>query len=146
MRVARVVTLRIHGGSAACAPADIDGSQSTEVAPIGLQRVEDYGGRERRELQANVFARELLLPRSLALRLHADQGLGADPDRGETHDLAKDLVRQQLLDSHSFAIPDREPKPAGPDARTGPRIVPPPTVDPRSCCRRVRARARRERS
>ena len=33
------------------------------AAPVGLQRVEDYGAHERRELQANVFARELLLPR-----------------------------------------------------------------------------------
>lgn len=34
-----------------------------------LQRVEAYSKKERREAQANAFARELLLPRSLARRL-----------------------------------------------------------------------------
>jgi Zn-dependent peptidase ImmA (M78 family) len=48
-----------------------------EVAPVGLQRVEDYGARERRELQANIFAREFLLPRAFARRLHVDDGMGA---------------------------------------------------------------------
>ena len=33
-----------------------------EAAPVGLQRVEDYGAHERRELQANVFARAFLFP------------------------------------------------------------------------------------
>ena len=44
-------------------PSDIDPSRPTEAAPVGMQRVEDYGARERRELQANVFAREFLFPR-----------------------------------------------------------------------------------
>src|SRR6266567_8300299 len=58
MRVAHEIGhSEVHARSATCAPADIDGSQSMELAPVGLQRVEDYGGRERRELQANVFAR-----------------------------------------------------------------------------------------
>ena len=47
----------VHAGASVCTPEDIDASRSTEVAPVGLQRVEDYGARERRELQANVFAR-----------------------------------------------------------------------------------------
>ena len=62
--------VEIHAGSATCRAGDIDPSRSTEVAPVGLQRVEDYGARERRELQADVFAREFLLPRALAERLH----------------------------------------------------------------------------
>ena len=33
---------------------------------FGSQKVEAYGARERAELQANIFARELLLPRSVA--------------------------------------------------------------------------------
>ena len=54
---------------------DVDPSRSMEAAPVGLQRVEDYGAHERRELQANVFAREFLFPRSLARRMFVDQGL-----------------------------------------------------------------------
>ena len=60
----------IHATSSHCTAHDIDASRSTEAAPVGLQRVEDYGTHERRELQANVFAREFLLPRAEARRLH----------------------------------------------------------------------------
>jgi Zn-dependent peptidase ImmA (M78 family) len=60
----------IHAGSSECTNNDIDLSRSMEAAPVGLQRVEDYGVRERRELQANVFAREFLLPRPLAREQH----------------------------------------------------------------------------
>src|SRR5580704_5712471 len=59
----------LHAGSTTCAADDVDPSRSTESAPVGLQRVEDYGARERRELQANVFAREFLFPRALAHRM-----------------------------------------------------------------------------
>ena len=58
----------LHAGSVTCAGSDIDPSRSTEAAPVGLQRVEDYGARERRELQANVYARELLAPAHLCAR------------------------------------------------------------------------------
>lgn len=67
-------------------------------------KVEAYGARERQELQANVFARELLLPRHVARKL-ALSGLG--PTRA-----AKDLgiplefVRQQMLDA--LLLPDVE--------------------------------------
>ncbi|UJR83678.1 Hypothetical protein I5071_57470 [Sandaracinus amylolyticus] len=99
MRVAHEIGhVRVHASTTACAPSDIDASLSTEAAPIGLQRVEDYGGRERRELQANVFARELLLPRAHARRLHIDGGLSAFTI-AEKLDLPVDLVRQQLLDA-----------------------------------------------
>lgn len=115
MRVAHEIGhVRVHVRSMTCAPSDIDGSQSMELAPVGLQRVEDYGGRERRELQANVFARELLLPRGIARRLHLDDGLGA-AEIAERIGLSLDLVRQQLLDA--LLLPPVEPelpKPAVP--------------------------------
>lgn len=63
----------------------------------GVLKVEAYGARERQELQANVFARELLLPRSVARSLAAS-GKGA-------YEVAKSLgvpiefVRQQMLDA-----------------------------------------------
>lgn len=102
----------VHTISLHCAGADIDPSRSTEAAPVGLQRVEDYGGHERRELQANVFARELLLPRPEARRLHVDERLGATVI-AECRKLPKDLVRQQLLDALLL--------PAEPPERTVPR-------------------------
>src|SRR5262249_3008125 len=53
---------RLHPMPCGCTAYDIDTSRSMEAAPVGSQRVEDYGARERRELQADVFARELVLP------------------------------------------------------------------------------------
>jgi DNA helicase-2/ATP-dependent DNA helicase PcrA len=88
----------VHTGSSSCAASDIDASSSTESTPIGLQRVEDYGVRERRELQANVFAREFVLPRSLAYRLYVDEAMGASAI-AERLGLPKNLVRQQLFDA-----------------------------------------------
>ena len=85
----------IHAGSSECTNEDIDPSRSMEAAPVGLQRVEDYGVRERRELQANVFAREFLLPRPSARARHlSSQTASAIATR---LDLPKVLVRQQLL-------------------------------------------------
>ena len=89
---------QIHISSSLCSVDDIDPSRSTEAAPVGLQRVEDYGAHERRELQANVFAREFLFPRPLARRLHIDEGLGAS-EVAERTGLPKNLIRQQIFDA-----------------------------------------------
>lgn len=111
----------VHGGSSSCCATDIDASRSTESAPVGLQRVEDYGARERRELQANVFAREFLLPRRVARKLFIDERMGAS-GIAERTGLAKNLVRQQLFDAlllpaQSAEETDerREDKPPRPD-------------------------------
>ena len=106
--------IRVHAGSAGCANEDIDASRSTEVAPVGLQRVEDYGVRERRELQANVFAREFLFPRAAARRKHlAGQTASVI---AESLKLPKDLVCQQLLDALLLppAPPAEEERPERP--------------------------------
>lgn len=63
---------------------------------FGAQKVEAYGARERAELQANTFARELLLPRGLARRLFL-AGKTAKQIQLELN-LPLELVRQQLLD------------------------------------------------
>jgi superfamily I DNA/RNA helicase len=98
----------LHSKSAECAATDVDTSQSTEVVPVGLQRIEDYGGHERRELQANVFGREFLLPRDVARRLYLSEGRNA-ASIATDRQLPKDLVRQQLLDS--LLLPAAEPEP-----------------------------------
>jgi DNA helicase II / ATP-dependent DNA helicase PcrA len=109
----------IHAGSIECAADDIDPSRSMEAAPVGLQRVEDYGARERRELQANVFARELLLPRVRARQKHL-AGEGAT-QIAEALGLPKDLVRQQLLDALLLPpIPPETSKAPDPPARDDP--------------------------
>lgn len=109
----------VHAGSSTCSDSDIDPTRSTEAAPVGLQRVEDYGAHERRELQANVFAREFLLPRSLAHRLHVNDCLTASAI-GERTGLPKALVRQQLFDALLL------PPPEAPAAVAEPAYIPCP--------------------
>lgn len=99
--------VRLHAGSAVCATNDVDPSRSTESAPVGLQRVEDYGAHERRELQANVFARELLLPRTVARRMFLGESFGASKIAAD-RDLPLPLVRQQILDVILLPPPEAE--------------------------------------
>lgn len=87
-----------HAQSCSCGESDIDPSRSTEAAPVGLQKVEDYGARERRELEANVFAREMLFPRFLASKWFLEDGASASAI-ASTSGLPLPLVRQQILDA-----------------------------------------------
>lgn len=78
---------------------------------FGAQKVEAYGARERAELQANIFAREVLLPREVARTLFL-AGKTAEQLTIEL-DLPLELVRQQLLDGLLLPEPaEGEPKPA----------------------------------
>lgn len=75
--------------------------------------MEAYGARERAELQANVFARELLLPRSVA-RTQFLSGRSARQIASEL-ELPLELVRQQLLDALLLphdALTEDVPEPA----------------------------------
>ncbi|MGJ4903157.1 UvrD-helicase domain-containing protein [Bradyrhizobium sp. HKCCYLS2058] len=87
-----------HAQSCSCGESDIDPSRSTEAAPVGLQKVEDYGAKERRELEANVFARELLFPRFLASKWFLEDRAGASAIASKSG-LPLPLVRQQILDA-----------------------------------------------
>lgn len=51
----------------------IDPARTSEAAPVGMDRVVDYSRRQRREVQMDLFARELLLPRPVAVDLHLGQ-------------------------------------------------------------------------
>lgn len=73
---------------------------------FGTQKVEAYGARERAELQANIFARELLLPREVARTLFL-AGKTAEQLTIEL-DLPLELVRQQLLDGLLLPEPMEE--------------------------------------
>ena len=83
----------------ACSAKELDVSVPEERAPLGLQRVEGYGPRERRETQANVFAREFLLPITEARRLYVEEQLNAS-DIAVRLGIPPALVFQQL----SFAL------------------------------------------
>lgn len=67
--------LWIDGAGATCHASDVNGEASEERVPLGVQRVEGYGPHERRECQANVFAREFLLPADALRRWFIEDGL-----------------------------------------------------------------------
>lgn len=74
-----------------------DPLRSAEAAPFGIERVVDYGRRERREVQMNLFGREFLLPRPVARRLHLNGATATDI--AQRLGAPFGVVAQQLLDA-----------------------------------------------
>ncbi|RUZ76252.1 ImmA/IrrE family metallo-endopeptidase [Mesorhizobium sp. M7A.F.Ca.US.006.01.1.1] len=75
-----------------------DPSRAAEPSPVGMDRVVDYGRRQRREVQMDLFARELLLPRTLARAYHIDEGLSASAIAAKLG-APFEMVAQQLFDA-----------------------------------------------
>ena len=92
------------GANEATLSFDADPTRPAEAAPIGVDRVIDYGRRERREVQMDLFGRELLLPRSVVRRLHLHDGQAAT-DIASRLAAPFDVVAQQLLDALLLPIP-----------------------------------------
>lgn len=84
-----------------------DPARPAEAAPVGVDRVIDYGRRERREVQMDLFGRELLLPRSVARRLHLEEGLSAS-DIANRLAAPFEVVAQQLLDALLLPVIETE--------------------------------------
>ena len=98
----------------ACTGTDIDVTMPEERIPLGIQRVEGYGPRERRECQANVFAREFLLPSGEARSLFSKEKLSA-ADIADRLGVPVGLVHQQL--AQALLVPAIEDS-----ANTPPRV------------------------
>ena len=77
---------------------EIDPTRVAEDSPVGIDRVVDYGRKQRREVQMDLFAREFLLPRSVARKLHVEDGLTASDIAGRLG-APFDVVAQQLFDA-----------------------------------------------
>ena len=77
---------------------DVDLARSADPAATGADRVVDYSRKARQEVQMDLFARELLFPRTLARQWHLDDGLSASQiaDRLQA---PFDLVAVQLFDA-----------------------------------------------
>lgn len=56
---------------------EIDPARAAEASPVGIDRVVDYGRRQRREIQMDLFAREFLLPRHVVRALHLEERCSA---------------------------------------------------------------------
>lgn len=76
----------------------IDPGRAAEPSPVGMDRVVDYGRKQRREVQMDLFARELLLPRSVARALHVGEGLTASAIAAKLG-APFEVVAQQLFDA-----------------------------------------------
>lgn len=77
---------------------DIDFARAAESVPIGADRIVDYGRRQRREVQMDMFAREFLLPRSVVRQLHLE-GKATATEIAARLGAPFALVAQQLLDA-----------------------------------------------
>lgn len=87
----------------------IDPARAAEPSPVGIDRVIDYGRRQRREVQMDLFARELLLPRNVVRALHVDRGLSASEIAARLG-APFEVVAQQLFDA--LLLPPVPPTPA----------------------------------
>lgn len=87
------------GDGVAYEPAhDINPARPAEPSPVGVDRVVDYGRRQRREIQMDLFAREFLMPRNVMRELHIDRGLSAS-EIAEKLGAPFEVVAQQLFDA-----------------------------------------------
>ena len=64
----------LEGGTLDVVTVDVEPDRSLEDAPVGVDRVLDYGARERREVKMGLFAREFLLPRPVLRELQSTKG------------------------------------------------------------------------
>ncbi|MFB9268369.1 UvrD-helicase domain-containing protein [Bradyrhizobium erythrophlei] len=90
--------IELGGSAEESVSLSADPSRPAEAAPVGVDRVVDYGRRERREVQMDLFGREFLLPRSVARRFHVEQGMTASAIASRLG-APFDVVAQQLLDA-----------------------------------------------
>lgn len=91
---------------------DMDFARPAEAAPVGEDRVVDYGRKQRREVQMDLFARELLIPRFHVREQHLQHGLKAQ-DLAQKLDAPYEIVAQQLLDAlllPEVTLTDKEAK------------------------------------
>lgn len=92
---------------------DVNPMRPAEAAPVGEDRVVDYSRRQRREVQMDLFGRELLLPRKRARTLHLG-GLTAS-EIATKLGAPFDVVALQLLDA--LLLPAVEPEPQDAEVR-----------------------------
>ena len=126
----------LRHGSRECSEAEIDPEATETNAPFGVHRVQGYSPRERIECEANIFAREFLLPAEVLRSKFIDEGKMANQIAAETgmnievviHQLAFALLTPSMLDSRS---PDEDEmelilndsQRAAAEIKTGPQLV-----------------------
>lgn len=107
----------VEGGNVDVLTLRVEHDRSVEDVPVGVERVLDYGARERREVLMDLFARELLLPRSVALSLYVEQGMSAAAIADKLEARVA-MVQQQLLDALLLPPPGPAKLPESPMEKT----------------------------
>ena len=95
----------LDNSAGACSSSEINAVMPEERISLGIQRVEGYGVRERRECQANVFAREFLLPCGEARWLYTKEKVSA-AEIAERFGVPLGLVHKQLM--QALLVPEFE--------------------------------------
>lgn len=90
--------LVLEGGTDDAVTLDAQPERSTEDSPVGADSLIDYGARERREIKMDLFAREFLIPRSVACTLHVEDGFSS-LEIAQRLGAPLPVVQQQLLDA-----------------------------------------------
>ncbi len=102
----------LHNGGSLCSDEDVDYTESEDKSLYGEGRIEAYGPRQRREMEANVFAREFLLPGDQLRRWYVEENLNA-AQISECSGLALDFVLHNL--AYALLAPDVEDSLTAPD-------------------------------
>src|SRR5947209_19638864 len=95
----------LHNGGSLCSDEDVDYTESEDKSLYGEGRIEAYGPHQRREMEANVFAREFLLPSNELRRLYVEENLNAAQIASRFR-LALDFVLHNL--AYALLAPDIE--------------------------------------
>lgn len=82
-------------GERECTETAIDPAASEARIPFGVHRVEGYGPQERIESEANIFAREFLLPCEVLKKWFAEENLNAE-EIAEQSGMGIEMVCHQL--------------------------------------------------
>ncbi len=93
----------LEGGTQDVVTESVEPDRSVEDAPVGIEKVLDYGARERREVRMDIFAREFLIPRSVVRDLHLQDGCSS-VDIATRFGAPLQVIHQQLLDA--LLLPD----------------------------------------
>ncbi|MBD0325061.1 MAG: UvrD-helicase domain-containing protein, partial [Pyrinomonadaceae bacterium] len=102
----------LHNGGSLCSDEDVDYTESEDKSLYGEGRIEAYGPHQRREMEANVFAREFLLPGDELRRLYVEENLNA-AQIASRFGLKLDFVLHNL--AYALLAPDVENSPTAPD-------------------------------
>ena len=90
---------------------NVQPERSASDAPVGAEQAVDYGAKERREVRMDLFARELLMPRSFLRQHHIESHLSSVALAGRLG-APLPVVQMQLLDA--LLLPEVAPAaPAG---------------------------------